>query len=82
MKLRIDEAYLLESIPPGCVSTRTSRGVEALSFSYKNNSLSHGPILHVKTDAVIKLDDVRVRVQELNLNMILEDGEWLIYKPK
>lgn len=81
MKSEKDESFLLSCIPPGCVSTRTARGVEALSFSY-NNGLSHGPVLHVKAEAVIKLEDIKLRAQELNLKMVQSKNEWLIYKPK
>lgn len=75
-------AYLLRCIPPGCVCTRTNKGLESMFFSYQENNLSDDPILHVRDAAIINLEAIKTRVKETDLEMRHSELEWLIFKPK
>ena len=61
------QAYLLSSIPPGCVCTRTNKGLESMYFSHQDNNLSDDPILHVRDAAIINLEAIKIRVKEMDL---------------
>ena len=73
--------YLLSSIPPGCVSTRTNKGLESMYLTYLPNDLTDGPILHVKADAVVNLGVLKENVVERKLEIKYSENEWIIYKP-